>query len=168
MRKHVLPERLRPGLDLVFCGTAAGRVSALTGTYYAHPQNRFWRTLHEIGLTPRLYAPREYELLWEQDIGLTDIAKFSSGMDHQLPRHALGQAAAKRLRDRITAIAPRHLAFTSLTAGRAVMGVKMVAGEQPEKLSETRVWLLPSPSPLAMNHWDIAPWRALAQAVRES
>ncbi len=167
-RQPVLPERLRPGLDLVFCGTAAGRVSALTGTYYAHPQNRFWRTLHAVGLTPRLFSPQEYELLWEHGIGLTDIAKFASGMDHQLPRHALGKAAAKRLRDRIIAVAPRHLAFTSLNAGRAVLGPKAVAGEQAQRLGATRVWLLPSPSPLAMNHWDIAPWAALAQAVRKS
>ena len=165
-RKHVLPERLKPGLDLVFCGTAAGRQSALTGTYYAHPQNKFWRTLHDVGLTPRLFSPGEYELLWAHGIGLTDIAKFASGMDHQLPRHALGKAAATALQDRISAIAPRHLAFTSLKAGRAVMGPKAVAGEQPERLGETRVWLLPSPSPLAANHWDIAPWRALAQAVK--
>ena len=92
-RKHVLPERLRPGLDLVFCGTAAGRQSALTGTYYAHPQNRFWRTLHEVGLTPRLFHPHEYELLWEHGIGLTDIAKFASGMDRHFrtkPRTRLG------------------------------------------------------------------------------
>ena len=166
-KQHVLPERLRPGLDLVFCGTAAGRVSALTGTYYAHPQNRFWRTLQEVGLTPRLFAPQEYELLWDHGIGLTDIAKFASGMDHQLPRHALGKAAAKALRDRIIAVAPKHLAFTSLNAGRSVLGPKAVAGEQAQRLGETRVWLLPSPSPLAANHWDIAPWQALANAVKE-
>ena len=28
------------------------------------------------------------------------------------------------------------------------------------------MWILPSPSPLADNHWDIAPWRALAEAVQ--
>jgi TDG/mug DNA glycosylase family protein len=166
-KKHVLPERLKPGLDLVFCGTAAGRQSALSQTYYAHPQNKFWRTLHDVGLTPSLLAPREYELLWEHGIGLTDIAKFAYGMDHQLPRHALGRTAAKALRDRIAVMAPRHLAFTSLNAGRAVLGAKAVAGEQPERLGETRVWVLPSPSPLAANHWDIAPWHALANAVRE-
>lgn len=165
-KKHVLPERLKPGLDLVFCGTAAGRQSALTQTYYAHPQNKFWSTLQAVGLTPRLYAPREYELLWDLRIGLTDIAKFASGMDHQLPRHALGKGAAKALRDRIAAIAPRHLAFTSLNAGRKVLGPKAVAGEQPERLGETRVWVLPSPSPLAANHWDIEPWRDLARAVK--
>jgi len=164
-RKHVLPERLKPGLRLVFCGTAAGRQSALQGAYYAHPQNRFWRTLHEVGLTPRLYAPAEYALLWDLGIGLTDIAKFAYGMDHQLPADALGAKAATALRARIAKIAPRHLAFTSLTTGRAVMGSKAVAGQQPERLGETQVWILPSPSPLAANHFDIAPWRALARAV---
>jgi len=46
------------------------------------------------------------------------------------------------------------------------MGARAVAGEQPEGLGETRVFILPSPSPLAANHWDIAPWRALAKAVK--
>jgi TDG/mug DNA glycosylase family protein len=165
-RKHVLPDRLRPGLRLVFCGTAAGRQSALQGAYYAHAQNRFWKTLHQVGLTPRLYAPAEYALLWDLGIGLTDIAKFAYGMDHQLPAGALGKRAAAALRARIAKVAPAHLAFTSLNAGRKVMGAKAIAGEQPQRLGETRVWILPSPSPLAANHWDIAPWRALAEAVR--
>jgi double-stranded uracil-DNA glycosylase len=165
-RKHVLPERLKPGLDLVFCGTAAGRQSALTQTYYANPQNKFWGTLHQVGLTSRLYAPREYELLWDMGIGLTDIAKFAYGMDHQLPQHALGKTAVKALRDRIATIAPRHLAFTSLKAGRTVLGRNVVAGEQAERWGETRIWVLPSPSPLAANHWDVGPWKALAKAVR--
>ena len=164
-KTHVLPERLKPGLRLVFCGTAAGRLSALTGTYYAHPQNKFWRTLFEVGLTPRRFAPGDYPALWDLGIGLTDIAKFSYGMDHQLPRHSLGPKAVKALRDRIGKIAPQHLAFTSLTGGRAVMGKKAVCGEKAEKIGGTRVWILPSPSPLADNHWDIAPWQDLARAV---
>src|SRR5580700_5850776 len=95
---HILPERLKPGLKLVFCGTAAGRQSALQKAYYAHAQNKFWRTLCEIGLTPRLFAASEYPALWELGIGLTDIAKFTSGMDHQLPRHSLGPSAVTALR----------------------------------------------------------------------
>jgi len=165
-KKHVLPDRLKPGLKLVFCGTAAGRVSALRRAYYAHGQNRFWKTLHDVGLTPRLIAPAEYEILWEHGIGLTDIAKHDFGMDHQLPREALGGDAAQALRRRILKARPRILAFTSLNAGRAVMGPKAVAGEQQEFLGETRVFILPSPSPLAASHWDIGPWRALAKAVR--
>lgn len=165
--KHILPDRLKPGLTLVFCGTAAGRVSALQQAYYAHGQNKFWATLHAVGLTPRRFAPHEYEMLWEQGIGLTDIAKHVYGMDHQLPREALGNAAAQALRARIAKIQPRILAFTSLNAGRKVMGPRAVAGEQKERLGETRVFILPSPSPLAANHWNIAPWLALACAVKK-
>lgn len=166
--RHVLPERLKPGLRLVFCGTAAGRQSALLRAYYAHPQNKFWPTLYAVGLTPRLFAPQDYEQLWALGIGLTDIAKFSFGMDHQLPRGSLGAEAAQALKARIAKFQPRHLAFTSLTAGRAVMGKAAAAGEQPCRLGATRVWILPSPSPLAANHWDIAPWRGLAQAVAQN
>jgi len=166
-KRPVLPDRLRPGLKLVFCGTAAGRQSALQGAYYAHGQNKFWTTLHRIRLTPHLFAPRDYEKLWELGIGLTDIAKFTYGMDHQLPRDALGADAVAALKARILKAKPRILAFTSLNGGRKVMGARVMAGEQPEMLGDTRVFILPSPSPLAANHWDIKPWRALARAVKE-
>jgi TDG/mug DNA glycosylase family protein len=166
MTKHVLPDRLKPGLTLVFCGTAAGRQSALQKLYYANPQNKFWRTLHDVGLTPRLFAPADYPLLLEMGIGLTDIAKHVYGMDHQLPADALGADAVAALKARILKARPAILAFTSLNGGRKVMGPRAVAGEQPERLGGTRVWILPSPSPLAANHWDILPWRDLAKAVR--
>jgi TDG/mug DNA glycosylase family protein len=164
--KHILPDRLKPGLKLVFCGTAAGRVSAERQAYYAHAQNKFWKTLFDVGLTPRLIAPADYEILWEHGIGLTDIAKFTFGMDHQLPKDALGADAVAALKARIRKARPAILAFTSLNGGRKVLGPKAVAGEQPEKLGDTRVFILPSPSPLAANHWDIQPWRALAKAVK--
>ena len=165
MAKFILPDRLRAGLRLVFCGTAAGRHSALREAYYAHAQNKFWATLHKVGLTPRQFRPEEYPLLWDLGIGLTDIAKFHYGMDHQLPKHSLGAAAASALRARIEKAAPRHLAFTSLNAGRSVLGKNAVAGEQEERWGATRIWVLPSPSPLAANHWDIAPWSTLGKAV---
>lgn len=166
-KKHILPDRLKPGLKLVFCGTAAGRQSALQKAYYAHRQNKFWRTLHETGLTPNLFMPHEYEKLWELGIGLTDIAKYSFGMDHQLPGDALGPEAIKALKVRIRKVNPAILAFTSLNGGRKVMGQKAVAGEQAERLGETRVFILASPSPLAANHWDIKPWRDLSEAFQK-
>jgi len=165
-KKHVLPDRLKPGLKLVFCGTAAGRQSALQQAYYAHRQNKFWATLHKTGLTPTLFAPRDYEKLWELGIGLTDIAKHVYGMDHQLPQDALGPEAVAALKARILKARPHILAFTSLNGGRKVMGARAMAGEQAERLGETRVFILPSPSPLAANHWDIGPWLALAESVK--
>ena len=165
---HILPDRLKRGLTLVFCGTAAGRQSALQKAYYAHSQNKFWRTLHDVGLTPTLFAPKDYRGLWRLGIGLTDIAKYAYGMDHQLPKDSLGHEAAQALRARILKITPRYLAFTSLTAGRAVMGKAARPGAQNEQIGATQIWILPSPSPLASNHWDIAPWRALARTAKNS
>jgi TDG/mug DNA glycosylase family protein len=164
-RAHVLPDLLAPSLRLVFCGTAAGRMSAATGHYYAHPQNRFWRTLHAIGLTPRLYLASEFTSLLELGIGLTDIAKFASGMDKEIPRGSLGKAAALDLERRIAAAAPKILAFTSLAAGRSYLGSKAKLGAQTRRIGETSIWVLPSPSPVAQWNWNQSIWRDLADEV---
>jgi TDG/mug DNA glycosylase family protein len=165
--EHVLPDVLAQGLSIVFCGTAAGTESARRRAYYAHPQNRFWRVLHEAGLTPRRLAPTDYPLLPDFGLGLTDIAKFVSGMDRELPRGALGRASCEALFAKIALAAPRILAFTSLTAGRRYLGRDNAGyGLQPERIGETAIWLLPSPSPTATWKWDAAPWRTLGEAAR--
>ena len=166
MPEPVLPDLLRPGLAVVFCGTAAGRLSAQKGQYYAHPQNRFWRTLHATGLTPRQFAPHEYPRLLELGIGATDIAKHVSGMDHQLPKGSLGRDALDDLRARIAAVKPKLLAFTSLEGGRRFVGAKAKHGKQALTLGETGIWILPSPSPLAQSAWNESVWHALAEDVR--
>ena len=87
---------LRPGFPIVFCGTAAGTVSAVRGAYYAHPQNKFWPVLH--AGRPDAAAcsgPRSIDELPQWGLGLTDIAKHVSGMDRELPPGALGR---RRLR----------------------------------------------------------------------
>ena len=43
--KHLMPDLLAPGLDLVFCGTAPSPVSFKARAYYANPGNAFWPTL---------------------------------------------------------------------------------------------------------------------------
>ena len=158
---------LAPGLKVVFCGTAAGTESARRGCYYAHPQNKFWRVLFAVGLTPSVLDCTQFRLLPQFGVGLTDIAKHVSGMDWELPRGALGRAACDAMAEKIRAVAPRFLAFTSLTAGRRFLGRNAGFGEQPETIDETRVWLLPSPSPAANWNWaaNQAWWRALADAA---
>jgi len=151
----------------VFCGTAAGTESARRGCYYAHPQNKFWRALHEVGLTGRRLDCTEYALLPQFGIGLTDIAKTASGMDKELPVDALGRAACAEMEAKIRACAPAILAFTSLTAGRRFLRRDAGFGQQQETIGATRVWLLPSPSPAANWNWaaNAAWWRALAAAA---
>jgi double-stranded uracil-DNA glycosylase len=168
-RGHVLPDLLAPGLKIVFCGTAAGTVSAARGAYYAHPQNRFWSALYAVGLTPRLLRPEEFFELPQWGVGLTDIAKRASGMDRELPTGALGREACAELKAKIEAAEPRLLAFTSLTAGRRYLGRAAGFGEQAERIGRTRLWLLPSPSPTAGWNWDRHKhwWEMLAEAARK-
>ena len=162
--QHILPDVLQPGLKLVFCGTAAGKRSAAEGAYYAHPGNLFWRVLAEVGLTSRRYAPDEFPVLPELGIGFTDLAKFHSGNDSELPRDAFDVPA---LRAKIERYAPRWLAFTSKHGAKAALGRAITGyGEQPERIGTTRVFVLPSPSGQARGHWSIGPWQELAGRVR--
>lgn len=158
----VLPDYLKPDLDLVLCGTAPGPVSAARGHYYANPGNRFWRTLHEVGLTPRLFSPEEDHLLNEIGIGLTDLVKTRSGLDRDLLH---GDYDVEGLRARIARCSPKVLAFDSLNAGRRVMGKGAKAGFQEKAFAGADVFVLPSTSGLACGHWDIGPWRELARYV---
>ena len=94
-------------------------------------------------------------------LGLTDLAKFSSGMDHELPRHAFDRDA---LRAKLTTYVPRVLAFTSKRAGEAFLGAPTGYGMQDARLGQTRLFVLPSPSGAARRYWSIEPWHELAAA----
>jgi len=158
----ILPDVLAPGLRVVFCGTAPGAASARAGAYYAGPGNRFWPTLHEIGLTPLLLRPTEFARLPEFGIGLTDISKTASGSDQQVGRRGVDPA---RLAAAIEAASPAHLAFNGKNAARAALGRPVDYGVQPERIADARVWVLPSTSGAARRFWDLEPWRELAGVV---
>ncbi len=159
----ILPDVLEPGLALVFCGTAPSRRSAAEGAYYAHPGNYFWRALFEAGFTPRRLAPAEFRQLPSLGIGLTDLAKRHCGNDCELPGDAFDVAA---LETKIARFAPRRIAFTSKNAARAALGRRISAyGLQSERIVDTEVFVLPSPSGQARGYWDLGPWMALARRL---
>jgi double-stranded uracil-DNA glycosylase len=70
----MLPDYLKPGLDVVFCGTAAGRRSGQLGHYYAGRGNGFWKVLYETGMTPEILKIEQDFRITEFGIGLTDLA----------------------------------------------------------------------------------------------
>ena len=156
----MLPDVLQPGLKIVFCGTAAGNVSAKVGAYYAGPGNKFWETLHATGLTPYRLLPAEFPRVVEYGIGLTDLAKLTFGLDSTLKHSDFDPAS---FRAKILDINPKVVAFTSKNAGKKYFGVKSLAyGQQLEMLGGTAVFVLPSPSGLARSFWNIAHWQAAA------
>jgi TDG/mug DNA glycosylase family protein len=155
----ILPDVLAPGLRVVFCGTAPGTASARAAAYYAGPGNRFWTTLHEVGLTPILLAPAEYTRLPEFGIGLTDISKTASGSDQEVGRRGVDP---EDLAVRIAAAGPSHVAFNGKNAAQRAMGRAVDYGKQQEQIGGATVWVLPSTSGAARGFWDIGPWRDLA------
>ncbi|MDO8423002.1 MAG: mismatch-specific DNA-glycosylase [Parvibaculum sp.] len=160
-----LPDQLAPHLRLVFVGTAASHRSAEVGAYYAHPGNRFWPTLHAVGLTPRLYAPHEFRDLVALGIGFTDMSKRGSGMDHNVLADEFDIArftAAMRKHQ------PRVIAFTSKKAASVFYGVptqKISLGVQSPQADFPSVFVLTSPSGAATRYWDIAPWQQLSGLI---
>jgi TDG/mug DNA glycosylase family protein len=161
----VLHDLLEPSLRVVLCGTAASTASAKASAYYAHPQNKFWTILHETGLTPARLQPHQFRDLLHYRIGLTDLVKTHSGMDHQV-RSGFGGLARARLRDSILQYGPKFLAFTSKAAGQDFLGGKREYGEQPDTLAATRIWILPSTSGAANGSWRPEVWHAFADRVR--
>jgi double-stranded uracil-DNA glycosylase len=160
-----LVDQLHPHLRLVFVGTAAGQRSADTGHYYAHPGNRFWRTLHEVGITPRRYLPQEFPMLLDLGIGFTDLCKLGSGMDHQALAAPIDVAG---FRDKMRHFRPRNVAFTSKKAASLFYGrptPSIALGRQPAHDDFPDVFVLASPSGAASGAWSVAPWRELAAAI---
>ena len=163
---HVLPDLLRPGLRLVFCGTAAGSVSAAKGAYYAGPGNRFWPTLARIGLTPRQLRPDEFPLLLTFGIGLTDVAKNVSGADADLPAHAFDRA---RLHAVLNEQQPGCIAFNGKKAASTALGRPtrlLPYGPLPGETDWPPIVVLPSTSGAASGYWSPEPWFELAAALR--
>lgn len=161
-RGQVLPDVLAEGLDVVFCGSAVGTVSARVGAPYAGPGNKFWPMLFRVGLTPRLLAPAAFRDLPLYGIGLTDLAKFYAGPDAGI---RAGDDDVEALVAKVARWRPAILAFNGKRAATRVLGA-CPYGEQAATLAGARVFVLPSTSGLAVKFWDEAPWRALAAAVR--
>ncbi|MCB8877242.1 mismatch-specific DNA-glycosylase [Acidisoma silvae] len=161
----ILPDLLETGLDLVICGTAAGRASAARGAYYAGPGNRFWPVLAETGLTPHRFQPHDFPHLLSLGIGLTDICKTVSGQDDSLPRHGFDR---DRLRAAMALYRPQLLAFNSKRAAAEFYAVptgRLTYGPQPATAAMPEIWVLPSTSGLACRAWDATPWQAMASRV---
>lgn len=118
--------------------------------------------LHEIGLTPTRLAPSDYARLLEYGIGLTDVCKRRSGSDRAIRREDFDVARVVSLIDRYQ---PRILAFNGKRAAQIVLGHPVAYGPQTERLTETRLFALPSTSGAARGFWDIGHWRGLAAAA---
>ncbi|MBD3348969.1 MAG: G/U mismatch-specific DNA glycosylase [Candidatus Eisenbacteria bacterium] len=143
-----VPDVLRKGLDIVFCGINPGLYSGAVGAHFARPGNRFWRALSDSGLTDRVLGPRDEDELLSYGLGITNLVNRATAVAAELSDEELrrGRGVLKR---KIGRYRPKFVAILGIGAYRAAFeDPDARPGPQDERLHGARVWLLPNPSGL--------------------
>lgn len=164
--KSKLDDVLKPGLKLVFCGTAAGTRSAAIGAYYAGKGNKFWKVLAEVGLTRPQLKPEEFGLLPDSGIGLTDLVKGQAGMDKALSKDGFDVEALKA---KLRANRPAVVCFNGKRAAKEFFRVDDIEyGKGPDcpDLPGITFFVAPSTSGAAGKFWCMDKWMELARLVK--
>jgi TDG/mug DNA glycosylase family protein len=141
-----VPDILRPGLRLVFCGINPGIRSAEAGAHFANPRNDFWRLLADAGFTPSQLDPREQEAMLELGYGLTNAAERTTRGSGDL-RRADFAGSAERLEQIAFELRPEGIAFVGKAAYQGAFRERPDLGLQVRQLVDTWLFVLPSTSP---------------------
>ncbi len=152
---------------MLLCGINPSLISAATGHHFARPGNRFWRTLHEAGLTERRLAPAEQRLLLAHGIGLTNLVARPSASAAELSARELAEGR-RRLEAKVRRLRPGAVAVLGIGAYRlAFRRPRAAPGPQPERLAGAALWVLPNPSGLNA-HYQLADLVALYRRFAEA
>jgi len=164
-----LPDYLARGMRLVFVGINPSVISVEQGPYFARKTNRFWPALSASrlseearrGLGAGRLGPEHDAALLTYGIGFTDVVKVpSSNASAVTP--ALFREWAPRLADRLERYGPRVACFHGVMGFRPFVkhgldrsDVEVELGAQELRLGETRLFVVPNPSP-ANAHFTLA------------
>jgi TDG/mug DNA glycosylase family protein len=147
-----VPDLIRPGLSVLFCGINPGLYSGATGRHFARPGNRFWPALRAGGFTERVLAPWEAPLLLESGYGLTVLVRRATATAAELSDEEF-VAGRRALERKVSRDSPRWVAVLGLGAYRAGFNrPRAIVGPQQERIGSARLWVLPNPSGLNANY----------------
>lgn len=143
-----VPDVIAPGLQILFCGINPGLYSGWAGHHFARPGNRFWPALFASGFTDRLFRPDEERELLRFGYGITNlVGRATVASDELSPEELL--AGGQVFQRMVKKHQPRAVAVLGVTAYRLAFGRPGAkVGEQPDKMGEALVWVLPNPSGL--------------------
>jgi double-stranded uracil-DNA glycosylase len=146
-----LPDRIGPGLQVLFVGINPGIRSALTRHHFAGHSNRFWRLLYESGLVPERLTAEDDWRLPEFGCGLTNLVRRATAGIGDLTR-ADYAGGRRRLFGTVGRYRPRVVALLGVTLYRALFAPTGAAGREPtlglrrETIEAIPVFVLPNPS----------------------
>jgi double-stranded uracil-DNA glycosylase len=143
-----VPDLIRPGLRVVFCGINPGLYTAAIGHHFGRPGNRFWKVIHLAGFTPVQVSPFDERSLLDMGVGITNLVPRTTAVASELTPSELKDGV-----QRVQALAcehkPAYVAFLGMLAYRSATGRRNATlGRQPETMCDSRLWLLPNPSGL--------------------
>jgi double-stranded uracil-DNA glycosylase len=171
-RNGSVPDLAGPGLRLVFVGINPSLWTAGTGTHFSHPGNRFYPALRLAGIIDRdldraagmTEEDRHYFL--SRGLGITNLVNRATIRADELSPEELRAGSL-----RLTAFVARHrplvVAVAGITAYRqAFSRPKARGGEQPVRLGEARLWVVPNPSGLNAHETTATLAAAYAEPAR--
>lgn len=168
-RNSSVPDLIGPDLKLLFVGINPGLWTAATQTHFCHPGNRFYPALRLAGIIDRELdrgkpmTEQDRAYLMQRGIGITNLVNRATARADELSPAEL-RAGRTRLEEFVALHHPVVVAIAGLTAYRAAFGnPRARGGEQADRLSSARVWVVPNPSGLNA-HETIT---SLAQAYAE-
>jgi TDG/mug DNA glycosylase family protein len=148
----IVPDIIKLGLQVLFCGINPSLYTAAVGHHFARPGNRFWPTLYRSGFTPRILSPFEENLLPSMGLGITNVVQRATATAAELGKDELLEGG-KLLREKILHFQPYVLAVLGVGAYKCAFNMLNVqTGLQRGKIGETFVWVLPNPSGLNANY----------------
>jgi len=157
---RTLPDRVRPGLDVLSIGINPSRYSVEKGFYFARPQNRFWKALARSGLAPRTLEPGAgaIEILFEDHgIGFTDVVKRPTRAAAELDAEEW-RRGARSLRRKILRARPRiawfhgREAWTQYLRHAEEVRAEFRWGKQELRIGDSLAFVTPNPSGLNAGH----------------
>ena len=159
----VVPDLVRPGLDVLLCGINPSLWSGAVGLHFATPGNRLWPTLHLSGWTDRRLQPHETDEVLAAGLGITNLVMRATARADELTDDEL-RDGLPRLEELAERVQPHYVGFLGLSSFRVATGRRKAAvGPQEQRIGPSKVWLLPNPSGLNAS-WQLP---RLAEAYGE-
>ena len=153
--KATLPDYIDYGLRILSVGLNPSIPSAQLGFYFANPRNRFWKAFNQARIVDIEVTPAKSihkQLLENNGIGFTDVAKRASSMGHEL-RAADFKADAPKLREKIECYTPDLVWFHGKVAMKKFMHYSYGINNDWQwgfnKIDniDSKVFVSPNPSP---------------------
>ena len=132
-------------MAVVFCGSAAGAVSARRGAYYAGPGNRFWPAALAAGIVSIDRDP--LHAVQQHGIGMTDLVRRTTTRADQVTATEFHQGF-ERVERLVQWLQPNTVCFVGLGGWRQVVDRGATAGLQERTVGGRPVYVMPHTSGL--------------------